>query len=52
MQQRFCECGHVILVAYVITAKGIWPLYQAQSRVLRSLCCPMCGRRIDIDDLR
>jgi hypothetical protein len=26
MQQRFCECGHSVLVAYVITKKGILQL--------------------------
>lgn len=52
MQQRFCECGHPVLVAYVITKKGILPLYQTKMRMKKLMCCPVCGRHIDINDLR
>lgn len=52
MQQRYCECGHPVLVAYVITKKGIRHLYRLRARMTRLMRCPNCGRQIDIDLLK
>ncbi len=52
MQQRFCECGHPVLVAYVITCKGVRYLYRINARLAHSARCPSCGRDLDINDLR
>jgi 4-hydroxy-3-methylbut-2-en-1-yl diphosphate synthase IspG/GcpE len=52
MHQRYCECGHPVLVAYVITGRGILHLFQTRARMTKLMRCPCCGRHIDINDLR
>jgi hypothetical protein len=52
MQQRFCECGHPVLVAYVITKKGILHVYRVNARFGSPMRCPSCGKHVDINDLR
>ncbi|SMP39223.1 hypothetical protein SAMN06295888_101223 [Desulfonatronum zhilinae] len=52
MQQRYCECGHPITVAYVITNKGVRHLYQPRAKMIKLMRCPNCGRQIDINDLK
>jgi hypothetical protein len=52
MQQRFCECGHPVLVAYVITKKGVLHVFRVYTRMGNMMRCPSCGRHIDINGLR
>ena len=52
MQERYCECGHVVSVAYVITPKGVFHLFQPRARMRKLMRCPSCGRPIDINNLR
>lgn len=52
MQQRYCECGYLVWVAYVITGQGIKHWYKIQAKMNNTLCCPGCGRQINIHDLR
>ncbi len=52
MQERFCECGHPVLVAYVITKKGIWHLYRINAKIGTPLRCPSCRKHVDINELR
>ena len=52
MQQRFCECGHPVLVAYVITKKGILHVYSINARFGTPMRCPCCGRHLDINEVR
>jgi hypothetical protein len=52
MQQRFCECGHSVLVAYVITKKGILHVYRVNARFGSPMRCPSCGKHVDINELR
>jgi hypothetical protein len=46
MQQRFCECGHPVLVAYVITKRGILHVYSINARFGSPMRCPSCGRHL------
>jgi hypothetical protein len=52
MQQRFCECGHPVLVAYVITKNGILHVYRVNARFGSPMRCPSCGKHVDINELR
>jgi hypothetical protein len=52
MQQRYCECGHPVTVAYVITTKGVRHLYQPRARMTKLMHCPNCGKQINIDSLK
>jgi hypothetical protein len=52
MQQRYCECGHPVMVAYVITQKGVRHLYQPRAKMIKLMRCPSCGRPIDINNLK
>ncbi|KAF5034734.1 hypothetical protein DSECCO2_593030 [anaerobic digester metagenome] len=52
MQQRYCECGHPVLVAYVITKRGILHVYSVNARFGAPMRCPCCGRHVDINELR
>ena len=51
MQQRFCTCGHQILVCYHFTQKGITHSFQTRKSE-STHNCPMCGRKLDINKLR
>jgi len=54
MQERYCDCGRVIRVSFVLRGrcwKSIyWSLVDFSGRKVET--CPECGRRLDIDDLR
>lgn len=52
MQQRYCECGHPITVAHVITNKGVRNLYQPRAKMIQLMRCPNCGKPINIDNLK
>jgi hypothetical protein len=53
MQQRFCVCGHTVWVEYRFKNLGCWyrfwsPRYGRNVLLTR---CPLCGKKIDIDEL-
>ncbi len=52
MQQRFCECGYPVLVAYVMTKNGILHVYRVNARFGSPMRSPSCGKHVDINELR
>ena len=51
MPQRFCDCGHPVLVAYIFTGYGIWHLFRITSKLGNWMCCPVYWRHHDINQL-
>ncbi|MFP4392805.1 MAG: hypothetical protein ACOCP7_02455 [Desulfohalobiaceae bacterium] len=51
MQERYCECGNKVYVAYVFTSRGIFHLFGPTARMKMLKRCPKCGKPIHIDDL-
>ncbi len=53
MQERYCECGHVIKVQFVSNSIGWRTVYWfiAGFSGNRVFVCPSCGRHLDIDAL-
>lgn len=57
MQQRFCSCGHPVMVDYMfqgpeaskVSTRFYAPEAQRRGRIGT---CPVCRRRLDIDTLR
>lgn len=54
MQQRFCTCGFSVWVEYRLNPSGCVTVFRAEAmpRSARVTRCPVCGRRIHIDELR
>jgi hypothetical protein len=54
MQQRFCECGKMIQVRYVLDAEGLQIIFEKRHEKEKSalVLCPSCGRNLTIDELR
>lgn len=54
MQKRFCTCGFMVLVDYIMNSNSF--AYRVFSAGLhngrRVEACPCCGRPLDIDSLR
>lgn len=54
MQRRFCECGGLVWVQYVLFASHcravFWTAPHGSGTALHR--CPRCGRQLDIDELR
>lgn len=53
MQKRFCTCGFMVLVDYIMHANSfVCRVFSAGGHRNRMENCPCCGRPLDIDSLR
>jgi hypothetical protein len=57
MQKRFCSCGHPVLVSYTWLGRGASRVHAAFYALQRREggrigVCPVCGKRLDIDQLK
>ena len=53
MQRRFCECGYLFWVQYLLENNFVTPLiWPSQGNINRISTCPHCGRHLDINALR
>lgn len=53
MQQRFCNCGHVIWVQYLFPNKDCRIIFRSTNNLNEKYLsiCPYCGIQLKIDDL-
>ena len=53
MQKRFCECGYLFWVQYLLENNLFTPLFWPSIGDIKTISmCPHCGRRLDINQLR
>lgn len=54
MQKRFCECGKMIRVRYVLETEDLLVIFESRAgkKEANIEVCPECGRSLSIDDLR
>lgn len=53
MQQRYCSCGHLIWVEYLLPNMDPKVIFRStnHSLAVRLTCCPFCKRHLAIDEL-
>ncbi len=58
MQQRFCTCGFMVLVDYIVQSSAFACRFFSRTadghhqHAHRVTTCPCCGRALDINALR